>query len=151
MSAAIASLLLLVVIIIAIAHHTGPNKDEIAAIQDSAAQMMNAALMVYYDQGLNATVNYCNAHQEQIKTRVGLIEISYNITGDCYSPDDTVVTRGNTTILPTSVYGRIDDFMLHKLDQGYCLRDVSISVIARLNGRMGNLIFLTRAVDPPST
>jgi len=116
--------------------------DELTSLQSYASNELEVMTDILQYEGIEAAIHYCS-NVEQVQTQAGTVEVSYSLTAYFYDPKDTVVTEGNDTILPVSIYTRVENG-LDLLDQGYNFRNVEISVFGRIKGKRELLVSLNK-------
>ncbi|QQR82596.1 hypothetical protein IPJ70_00585 [Candidatus Campbellbacteria bacterium] len=100
---------------------------------DAAASLANALEATYYqDGGLDSVVTTCASSEiTWTKTTHGEFTTRCNVTGDFYDPDTyKTITDGKDTILPVSLFTRVDERMLVRLKDGWRLRSATLTVLA---------------------
>ena len=116
--------------------------DELTSLQSYASNELEVVTDILQYEGIAAAIHYCS-EMEEIQTQAGTVEIGRSLTAYFYDPKDTVVTEGSNTILPVSIYTRVEDG-LYLLDQGYNFRNVEISVFCKIKGRTEPLISINK-------
>jgi hypothetical protein len=109
----------------------GLSENELALLDNAAEQKHQKAILIFESGGLKAAAAYCKTEDKFI-IRGESFTVNCTVATNLYKHEEDVIkVEGNKTILPVSLYLRIDHRSIGYLDEGYLFRNTTISAFAR--------------------
>jgi hypothetical protein len=105
----------------------GLNKEELSSLDSATGQKLQTAVQLFESDDLKAAVTYCE-NKDNITIGDRNFTIFCTVVANLYKPgEDVIKVSGNKTILPVSLYIRVDHRSIGYLDEGYLYRKTTIS------------------------
>jgi hypothetical protein len=109
----------------------GLSKEKLSSLDSAVQQKLQMATQIFESGDIRAVANYCEEKRDSIEIRGKNFTIFCSVTANLYKPEEDVVrVEGNKTILPISIYLRLDRRSIGFLDEGYLYRNTTISAFA---------------------
>ncbi len=116
------------------------SEEERALLEKAADQKLQEAVKIFKTNGIVAAGVYCEKDQT-IKVGDENYTIFCTVVANLYKPEEDVVkVSGNNTILPVSIFMRINGSAKKYLDDGHLYRDVAISAFARQENTFNTVV-----------
>lgn len=108
----------------------GLSKGEVSSLDNAVQQKLQTATQIFESEGLRAAADYCE-NRDSIRIGDNNFAIFCTVVANLYKPEEDVIrVEGNKTILPVSLYIRVDYRSVSFLNEGYQYRKPTLSAFA---------------------